>query len=828
MVLGLVQGEDTALDRLEASALFAAWKDSYRATIHRTPNQLRIQVEASRAAIDLALLAHESYRLSSALALLEPATRSARFASLERILGEVTLGFPLFIGEVWAADLPAVTGRQPTDLGWQRFDDLLPEERVFILAPEGLSLPKQERLGLAMIDHNLPSVWDSFVGRDEDIRHALDRLLHADILSLKGCGGMGKTRFSLHLAAQTRQMGITHIRQVRLSDLTDPREVAPRFFTTTRVADLPTFAQSLHGRSSLVILDNCEHVLSGVQEFLPELLDSCPTLKVICTTRESLLLPGEVIFELEPLAVPADDWSIDQVIEQPSGAIQLFLDRYAEMASEELDLLAEMPRIRALVGLVDGLPLAVEQAAFQASLLGVAACLDSLRQSLPALSSERAHYEPRHRTIAATMQWSYDLLDDEEKRDLHAAASFFCPFDARDLAAMLGVENAASRLGNLYRKSLVQREAVIGGHRMFRIIEVIAEFVRTHPDRPNLDPGLPESWLAYFEHLAERVSGTGTPESDPISRDLTRVQMPMWSKTISALRETDPRRAERLLTLLGREYINLGYYRELQQMVLSLLAALEDPRPRTVQMEAITYWLLGDTETALNKMDQGLDLAIQQKDVPSLMRGYQNRALILGQVGRTEEAIVAMEQCLRYSRESRGLESIYLALTNLARLTLNAGRPEVAISHVHEAQSLPFDQSDHSEMASLLLAEIYHQLDDLPQMGTALRDGLGVVEADTVEDQMPGLILRSAVYLALKHQWQDACRAYGGAKEGYTVLGMMVAAAKKYEAIYFDLVQNVPEADRLRWELEGAVSPPRTWCRHARAAIERTLQEIRP
>jgi hypothetical protein len=125
----------------------------------------------------------------------------------------------------------------------------------------------------------------------------------------------------------------------------------------------------------------------------------------------------------------------------------------------------------------------------------------------------------------------------------------------------------------------------------------------------------------------------------------------------------------------------------------------------------------------------------------------------------------------------------------------------------------------------VILAEIHHQLNDLPQMGAALRDGLSVVEADTVEDQMPGLILRSAVYLALMHQWQDACRAYGGAKEGYTVLGMMVAAAKKYEAIYFDLVQNVPEADRLRWELEGAVSPPRTWCRHARAAIERTLQE---
>ncbi len=828
MVLGLVQGEDAALDRLGASALFAAWKDSYRATVHRTPHQLRIQVEASRAAIDLALLAHEKFSLSAAMAPLEPATRSARFASLQWLLDEFPLGYPLFVGESWADDLTAILARTPLDLGWQRFDDLLPEERLYVVVPPDLSLPKQERLGLSILDHNLPSVWDSFVGRDRDIATALDRLTHAEILSLKGCGGMGKTRFSLHLAARARTRGVAHIRQVRLSDLTDSREVEPRFLATTRAADLQTFAKSLHGRSALVIFDNCEHVLAGVQEIIPKILESCPSVKVICTTRESLLLPGETVFELEPLALADEELSSEEVAANPPGAIQLFLDRYAEMASEELDLLPEIPRIRALVALVDGLPLAIEQAAFQASLLGVGACLDSLRQSLPALSAERTNYEPRHRTIAATMQWSYDLLSLEEKQDLHAAASFTCPFDARDLAAMLGVGSATSRLGNLHRKSLVQREGVIGGHRMFRIIEVIAEFVRTHPDRPELDPGLPESWLAYFEYLAERVSGTGTPESDPISRDLTRVQMPMWSKTISALRETDPRRAERLLTLLGREYINLGYYRELQQMVLSLLAALEDPRPRTVQMEAITYWLLGDTETALNKMDQGLDLAIQQKDVPSLMRGYQNRALILGQVGRTEEAIVAMEQCLRYSRESRGLESIYLALTNLARLTLNAGRPEVAISHVHEAQSLPFDQSDHSEMASLLLAEIYHQLDDLPQMGAALRDGLGVVEADTVEDQMPGLILRSAVYLALKHQWQDACRAYGGAKEGYTVLGMMVAAAKKYEAIYFDLIQNVPEADRLRWELEGAVSPPRTWCRHARAAIERTLQEPLP
>ncbi|MCA0361666.1 MAG: hypothetical protein LCH41_11515 [Armatimonadetes bacterium] len=825
MVLGLVQGEDAALDRLEASALFAAWKDSYRATVHRTPHQLRVQVEASRAAIDLALLAQESYGLSSAVAPLEPATRSARFASLERILGEVSLGYPLFIGEVWAADLPAVTGRPPTDLGWQRFDDLLPEERVFILAPEGLSLPKQERLGLAMIDHNLPSVWDSFVGRDEDMSNALDRLRHADILSLKGCGGMGKSRFSLHLAAQSRQLGITHIRQVRLSDLTDPRDVAQRFLATTRATDLSTFAQSLHGRSSLVILDNCEHVLSGVQEFLPELLDSCPTLKVICTTRESLLLPGEVIFELEPLALPPDEWSSDQVIVEPSGAIQLFLDRYAEMASEELDLRADMPLIRALVALVDGLPLAVEQAAFQASILGVGACLASLRKSLPGLEAERAHYEPRHRTISATMQWSYDLLNPEEKRDLHAAASFICPFDARDLAAMLGEQNATSRLGNLHRKSLVQREGVIGGHRMFRIIEVIAEFVRTHPDRPARDPGWPESWLAFLEDIAERVATNESSPAGAVSRDQSRTQMPMWSKTIFSLRETDPPRAERLLILLGREYLNGGFYAELQQLVLSLLEKLDDPRPRTVQMEAMTYYLLGDLATALVKMTRGLEIAHQTQDTLSLMRGYQNRALILSSLGRTDEAITAMQECLKYSRESGGLESIFLALTNLARLKLNAGKPEEALSLIAEARALPFDQSAHSEMSSLLLAEIYHQLNDLPQMGAALRDGLSVVEADTVEDQMPGLILRGAVYLALMRQWQDACRAYGGAKEGYTVLGMMVAAAKRYEAIYFDLVHDVPEADRLRWELEGAVSPPRTWCRHARAAIERTLLE---
>lgn len=828
MVLGLVQGDAAALDRLEASALFAAWKDSYRATIHRTPYQLRIQVEASRAAIDLATFAQESYGLSSAVALLEPATRSARFASLERILGEVILGYPLFVGEVWAADLPAVTGRQPTDLGWQRFDDLLPEERVFILTAEGLSLPKQERLGLAMIDHNLPSVWDSFVGRDEDIRHALDRLRHADILALKGCGGMGKTRFSLHLAAQSRQMGITHIRQIRLSDLTDPSEVAPRFFAATRASDLQTFAQSLHGRSSLVIFDNCEHVLSGVQEFLPELLDSCPTLKVICTTRESMLLPGEVIFELEPLALPPDEWSSDQVIVEPSGAIQLFLDRYAEMASEELDLRADMPLIRALVALVDGLPLAVEQAAFQASILGVGACLASLRQSLPGLEAERAHYEPRHRTISATMQWSYDLLNPEEKRDLHAAASFICPFDARDLAAMLGEQNATSRLGNLHRKSLVQREGVIGGHRMFRIIEVIAEFVRTHPDRPALDPAWPESWLRHIEFMAFEVSPARIFESADYDFEQVRPRMPMIDRTVRYLASSEPERGRDALFSLTRAYFSQGHYGYIENTIDLLLPHFGDQEPRLILTKAVCLSLSERFEEALPMLDQGIQLAEAAGDIEELIRAYHYKGSILSDVDRLDEAIGATERGFTLACE-RGLPNRVRTVGSLhARLLLDAGRPLEARRVMGIAHADTPMTAEYAGPKQVIMAEIYHQLNDLPQMGAALRDGLSVVEADTVEDQMPGLILRGAVYLALMRQWQDACRAYGGAKEGYTVLGTMVAAAKKYEAIYFDLVRDVPEADRLRWELEGAVSPPRTWCRHARAAIERTLQESSP
>ncbi len=825
MVLGLVQGDAAALDRLEASAPFAAWKDSYRATINRTPHQLRIQVEASRAAIDLALLAQESYGLSSAVTLLEPATRSARFASLERILREVSLGYPLFIGEVWAADLPAVTGRPPTDLGWQRFDDLLPEERVFILAPEGLSLPKQERLGLAMIDHNLPSVWDSFVGRDEDMSSALDRLRHADILSLKGCGGMGKSRFSLHLAAQSRQLGITHIRQVRLSDLTDPSDVAQRFLATTRATDLSTFAQSHHGRSSLVILDNCEHVLSGVQEFLPELLDTCPTLKVICTTRESLLLPGEVIFELEPLALPPDEWSSDQVIAQPSGAIQLFLDRYAEMDSEELDLRAEMPLVRALVALVDGLPLAVEQAAFQASILGIGACLASLRKSLPGLEAERAHYEPRHRTISATMQWSYDLLNPEEKRDLHAAASFICPFDARDLAAMLGEPNATTRLGNLHRKSLVQREGVIGGHRMFRIIEVIAEFVRTHPDRPALDPGWPESWLKHIEFMAFEVSPARIFESTDYDFEQVRPRMPMIDRTVRYLAIEEPERGRNALYSLTRAYFSQGHYGCVENTVDLLLPHFGDQEPRLILTKALCLSLSQRFDEALPLLDQGIELAEAKGEVDELIRAYQYKGSILSDVDRLDEAVLATERCFKLVLEL-GLTNRMRTVGSLhARLLLDNGQPAEARRVMEIAHANTPLTAEYAGSMQVIFAEVHHQLNDLPQMGAALRDGLSVVEADTVEDQMPGLILRSAVYLALMQQWQDACRAYGGAKEGYTVLGMMVAAAKKYEAIYFDLVQNVPEADRLRWELEGAVSPPRTWCRHARAVIERTLEE---
>ncbi|MCU0317094.1 MAG: hypothetical protein MUC92_10925, partial [Fimbriimonadaceae bacterium] len=260
-------------------------------------------------------------------------TISARLQMMGHVAKAVKYSFPVLVGELLVQEVGHRPKLRTVGLGLQRFEDLLPAEPLAVLVPQNVISPGTERLGLSLVDNNLPGTWDSFVGREKELRDCQLLTGRSQLITIKGCGGVGKTRFVQHLAALMRHQGIEVIRYVRFSDLPPGSPVLHRFLDTCQLSgsSLESFIDRYREKRTLVVLDNCEHVLPEARGLVKGLLHDFPLLTLICTTREPFEVPGEVVYELGGLETPSEEVQLSE-----SGAIQLFVDRYREQRPLEI------------------------------------------------------------------------------------------------------------------------------------------------------------------------------------------------------------------------------------------------------------------------------------------------------------------------------------------------------------------------------------------------------------------------------------------------------------------------------------------------------------
>jgi non-specific serine/threonine protein kinase len=314
---------------------------------------------------------------------------------------------------------------------------------------------------------NLPQPVSELIGRDENLRELL-RLADAHrLITLTGAGGIGKTRLALAAAHKLLPQYRDGVWLADLASLSDPGlvpstiaaavglELASGAITAARVAN------ALTGKELLLVIDNCEHLIDAAALSIEALLGANPAGRVIATSREPLRTEGERIYPVPPLASPAADGN-DNTDLLDYSAVRLFVERARATEPQFAPDGQTTATLAVICRRLDGIPLAIELAAACVGTLGIEELTARLDDRLQLLTSGRRTAPPRHRTLRAALDWSYDLLPEDQQRLLRSLAVFRAGFTLDAAVAVMGFAASQSAvtdsLANLVAKSLVTPE----------------------------------------------------------------------------------------------------------------------------------------------------------------------------------------------------------------------------------------------------------------------------------------------------------------------------------------------------------------------------------
>ncbi|MFE7890570.1 BTAD domain-containing putative transcriptional regulator [Streptomyces sp. NPDC057412] len=363
---------------------------------------------------------------------------------------------------------------------------------------------------------NLRARLTSFVGREPDIAAIRGDLAGARLVTLLGPGGAGKTRLSQEAAESVRDAAPDGVWLAELAPVDDPRAVPEAVLTALGARETVLYgagAEAMRAgterhddpvdrlseycapRRMLLILDNCEHVVDAAARLVERLLERCPGLTVLATSREPLGVPGELLRPVEPLPEPF--------------ALRLLADRGAaahpgfrvDADEETAAACAEICRR------LDGLPLAIELAAARLRMLTPRQIADRLDDRFRLLTSGSRTVLPRQQTLRAVVDWSWELLDDDEREVLGRLSVFAGGCDLAAAEAVCG-PMALEALGSLVDKSLVVASAADDGEMRYRLLETVAEYAAERLDETGRRAEAERAHLRYFRELARTTEAS--------------------------------------------------------------------------------------------------------------------------------------------------------------------------------------------------------------------------------------------------------------------------------------------------------------------------------
>jgi predicted ATPase len=571
----------------------------------------------------------------------------------------------------------------------------------------------------------LPTPRTSFVGREREIEESKRELAMTRLLTLTGVGGSGKTRLALEVARDLVGAYPDGVWLVELAPLSEGKLVPQAVARTMRVREQPgrplidTLTEALHKKTALLVLDNCEHLADSVAHLADTLLDSCAHLRVLSTSRETLEVDDEVVWRVSSLSVP--DTDLLPVAAELMGydAVRLFVERTRlrlsafEITPQNATAVAEVCRK------LEGIPLAIELAAARMDVLTAEQIAQRLDRALGLLTGGRGEI-PRHRTLRAALDWSFELLSEPERKlfcRLSVFAGGFSLEAAEAVGAGGGIEegDVVELFLELVDKSLVVSEAEEGGFR-YGMLEPLRQYARDRLEESGEAQAMERAHAEYFLALAEEAEPNLWESGDKawferLEREHDNIRAALsW-----AIKYEEAELALRVGGALRWFWRARGYYGEGRRWLERALyeGGRTSAGARARALDGVG-WLASeqrDIDRVQAAAEEGLKLSEEAGIEGVILADFKN---LLGEAawlrGDYERAAELVEEGLMLHREARNTRGVAWSVCSLANTSSELGDYERSKELFEEGIALAREMGGAIPLGDLLMALGYEYL----------------------------------------------------------------------------------------------------------------------
>ena len=648
--------------------------------------------------------------------------------------------------------------------------------------------------------HNLPTQLTSFVGRETEMREIASLLVTKRLVTLTGAGGGGKTRLAFQVTAEITASYPDGAWLVELAPLADPSLVPQAIANALGVPERPdqpilnVLMNHLQPRHCLLLLDNCEHLVGACAQVATSLLQSCPQLSVLTTSRQVLRVPGEVQWRVPPLpALDPTDLSRPSldlaVVQSQYPAIRLFVER-AQAAQPRFSLTSQnLPSVARICWQLDGLPLAIELAAARVNAMEIELIADRLDQRFQLLTTGSRVDLPRQQTLRGTIDWSYELLSEPDRVLFRRLAVFAGGFTLEAVEGICLGDGllAADVLPTLLRladQSLLEGEA--GGQTgRYRLLETIREYAHQYLVLAGETSLLRQRHLSwYLQWAKETERKIWGPELkrwvDQLEREHDNLRAALRYCT-----ECDVASGLYLAASLHRFWLDRGHFAEGQRWLGEMLQlGCADPRARAVGLVALgaLTWHRGGWVEAVSSLEAGVDLLRSEglsRDL-SYALGWLGAAVI--DAGESERARALLEESVEVARITGDPLLEGVSLSWLGDLAFTQGDRAAARERLRKCLELSRNAGTLRvtawalrNLASVALADRdYHQARESLSESLALAFEIGYGAGVT------GAVANLGVLAEREGDYRRAVRLIAGAtRDSWIVVGSRGAAAER-------------------------------------------------
>jgi predicted ATPase/class 3 adenylate cyclase len=620
--------------------------------------------------------------------------------------------------QILVADhLPASSGLK--DLGVHRLKDLGRAEAVYQLLHPVLpaDLPALKSLGSRDLPNNLPSQLTSFIGREKEVAEVRRLLGSARLVTVTAVGGTGKTRLAVQAAAEIVDEYADGVWFIELATITEPDLVAQTIARLLNVNEasgepiLQALVSSLKSKQLVLVLDNCEHLVAECARVANALLRACSGVRILASSRQALNVTGEVVYSLPALSLPDPKARQTPTAVAQYDAVRLFVDRAAAVRSDFAVTEQNAATIAQLCYRLDGIPLALELAAARVRVLSVEEINSRLSNRFKLLTGGNRNVLPRQQTLRALIDWSYDLLDEQEQLLLARVSIFAAGWTltaAERVCAGEGIDelDLLDLLTNLADKSLVVSDAETGEVR-FRLLETLREYGREKLEALGEEETVADRHAEYYAAAAATIVqgkaaaagaeyGWFSVEADNLRAALDRLWQARQFETASAL-AVNLREFWMRQGWLREAYAHLG-------RAVQWADALTDEvlRARVLKDAGWFAFLLGDLRTAKTLTASSVEASARAGATHIQADALNGLALVAQSLGDAVRARDLFADAIALVRADGRDAVLADYLVNLGFLESTQGQHDAAQACFSEARSIYEAHSNERGMAAWL------------------------------------------------------------------------------------------------------------------------------